>query len=139
VHKCRIVWEINQTMEDGRRFIVTKQYSLSLHEKATLHKDLKTWRGKSFTFDELAGFDVEKILGAPCQLVITQQEKDDVTYANVTAVLKADPKNKLQSTGTYIRVKDRDQKSSGGNGQSHDEDFGGDNDGDDGYASEIPF
>ena len=109
VHKCRLVWEINQLMEDGRRFIVGKRYTVSLHEKSGLYKDLKGWRGKAFTPDELKGFDVEKVIGVPCRLLIVHEEKDGTTYGNVTQIMKADKATVIVPIGTYIRVKDRDQ------------------------------
>jgi hypothetical protein len=43
---------------------VQKRYTASLNEKATLRKDLESWRGKPFTKEELAAFDLEKLLGA---------------------------------------------------------------------------
>ena len=107
-HKCRLAWEIAAVMEDGRRFTTQKTYTVSLHEKSTLFKDLKAWRGRAFTAEELAGFDLEKVIGAPCQLVITHDESEGKTYANITAILKADPKNILKPSGKYIRAKDRE-------------------------------
>jgi hypothetical protein len=104
-HKCRIVWELSEKMSDGRPFTAQKQYTV--HEKASLFKDLKSWRGKQFTPDELAGFDVEKVIGAPCQIVIVHEEKDGSIYGNITAIMKADSKNKLKPSGNYIRAKDR--------------------------------
>jgi hypothetical protein len=106
--KCRIMWEIDSKMDDGKRFVVGKQYTLSLHEKSGLHKDLKAWRGVAFTPDELKGFDVEKVIGAPCQLLIGHTEKDGSVYANISAITKADPKAKLTPSGTYIRAKNRE-------------------------------
>lgn len=107
--KCRIVWEISEKMRDGRPFVATKQYTISLHEKANLHKDLKAWRGKSFTVEEMQGFDVEKVIGAPCQLVITHEEKDGLVYGNVTAILRAQKNGVLAASGKYIRYKDREE------------------------------
>ena len=107
-HKCRLTWEIGAVMEDGRRFTASKKYTVSLHEKSTLFKDLKAWRGRPFTAQELAGFDLDKVLGAPCQLVITHEEKDGKVYGNITALLKADPKNILQPSGKFVRAKDRE-------------------------------
>lgn len=106
-HKCRIVWEISESMDDGRPFTASKMYSVSLHEKSSLRKDLRSWRGKAFTAEELNGFDVEKVLGAQCQLVITHEEKDGIVYGNVTAVMKADRRHPLRASGEYIRFKDR--------------------------------
>jgi len=105
-HKCRIVWELSELMDDGRPFLASKQYTVSLNEKANLHKDLRAWRGKAFTATELAGFNVDAIIGAPCQIVITHQEKDGMVYGNVTAIIKG-KKPYLAAVGTYVRVCDR--------------------------------
>lgn len=115
-HKCRIVWEISERMKSGDPYIASKQYTVSLHEKSALHKDLKSWRGKAFTPEELAGFDVERVIGAPCQLLIAQEEKDGSVYANIQAVTKADKRNIVKPTGKYVRMKDREPKQANGNG-----------------------
>ena len=107
-HKCRIVWELAAPMEDGRRFTIQQQFTVSLHEKSGLFKTLKAWRGRPFTAEELAGFDLEKVIGAPCQLVVTHAEEEGKTYANITAIMKADPKNRLPASGKYVRAKDRE-------------------------------
>lgn len=106
-HKVKVVWEIAATMQDGRRFIVQKQYTASLHEKSSLAIDLKTWRGRALTTDEVKGFDLERIVGVPCQLVIVHNEKDGQTYANIQTILKADPNSRLAPSGNYVRVKNR--------------------------------
>jgi hypothetical protein len=119
VHKCRFLWEIAELMEDGRRFTIGKWYTVSLHEKSTLRKDLKSWRGRDFTKEELAGFDLEKVVGARCRLVIMHEEKAGKTYANVTAIMPSDKATAIVPIGGYIRVKDRDQAQkaeAGGNG-----------------------
>jgi len=89
--KIVIVWEINEPMDDGRPYSISKRYTLSLNEKAALRKDLEGWRGQKFTEDQLKGFDVEVLRGKQCQLHIIQNEKDGKTYANIQAVL---PKGK---------------------------------------------
>ena len=133
--KCRIVWEISELMNDGRRFTVSQQFTVSLHEKSALHKLLKAWRGKPFTPEELEGFDVEKVIGAPCQLVITQEEKDGSVYGNITAIMKADKRGVLKPSGSYIRQKDRDPKPEAGNGNG-DSEYG---DNDPITEQDIPF
>ena len=67
--------------------IIGKTYTLSLSEKANLRKDLESWRGKSFTADELAGFDISKLLGVPCQIGVTHDKKGDKTYANISTLM----------------------------------------------------
>ena len=107
-HKVRIVWQIEEENDKLRRFTARKQYNLTLHEKATLRKDLESWRGRKFTDAELDGFDLEKLLGVNCQIQVVHDIADEGTiYANVQAVVPA-PKNvpKLLPLD-YTRDKDR--------------------------------
>lgn len=67
--------------------IIGKMYTLSLSEKANLRRDLENWRGRTFTPEELKGFDISKLLGKPCQLAITHEQKDGKTYANITGIM----------------------------------------------------
>lgn len=88
-HKVDVAWQIEETREDGKRFVVYKRYTASLSDKANLRHDLEGWRGRPFTADELAGFDLESIIGANCILnVVHKPSKDGTkTYANVAAVM----------------------------------------------------
>lgn len=74
------------TTEDNKPLIVSKRYTLSLDEKATLLKDLQAWRGKEFTPEELDGFSLEVLLGKFCMVNITHSEYNDKTYANISSV-----------------------------------------------------
>ena len=78
-------WELDEPMSDGRPFVVSKFYTASLSEKATLRHDLESWRGRAFTENELGGFDLHAILGKPCMLSLTKNDKGKV---RVTAVSK---------------------------------------------------
>jgi len=107
-HMVRLVWQIDETDADAKRYLLRKDYTASLHEKATLRKELKNWRGREFTFDELVGFDMEQVVGAPCMIsVVHNTGSKGGTFANVGAVMKL-PKgmNALKPEG-YVRVKDR--------------------------------
>jgi hypothetical protein len=88
-HKINVVWQIEELRDDGKRFQLYKRYTLSLHEKAALRHDLESWRGKVFTSDELAGFDVEKLKGANCLVNVQHKKSPDGTrtYANVVSVM----------------------------------------------------
>ena len=96
-HKIIIAWEIAQKIEvpdseyNGKPYMLTKKYTLSLGEKATLRKDLESWRGIPFTADELKnGFNVEILYGINCLLGIAhEQDRNDTSkvYAHVTAIL----------------------------------------------------
>jgi len=73
-------------MDDGKPMVVSKRYTLSLDEKATLLKDLQAWRGKVFTEEELAGFSLEVLLGKFCMVSITHSDYDGKTYANIASI-----------------------------------------------------
>ena len=70
-HKVMLTWELPEEMavfnEDKgpEPYSVSKTYTLSMHEKSTLRKDLESWRGKGFTELEAAKFDITKLLGWP--------------------------------------------------------------------------
>lgn len=87
VHKIIICWELAEKMTDGRPFMVSKEYMLSLNEKATLRKDLESWRGMGFKKEELDGFDVEVLKGKGCLLNIASVlSKSGKPYAKVMSV-----------------------------------------------------
>jgi hypothetical protein len=58
------------TMDDGRPFAVSKTYTASLFEMAALRKDLESWRGKSFTEQELQGFDISNLIGCTARIEV---------------------------------------------------------------------
>lgn len=88
-HQVMISWELigkdDARMDDGRPFSMHKTYTVSLHEKSRLRADLEAWRGKKFTADELAGFDLSKILGQYCTIQVVHSE--DGKYANVQTIM----------------------------------------------------
>lgn len=47
----------------GKPMLISKSFALSLAEKASLRKDIQTWRGRKFTPDELRGFQLKSVLG----------------------------------------------------------------------------
>lgn len=107
-HMVRVVWQIDEEDADGKRFLVRKDYTASLHEKAKLRADLKSWRGREFTFDELVGFDMEQVVGAPCMIsVVHNQGSKGGTFANVGSVMKLMKGMAALTPDGYIRVKDR--------------------------------
>lgn len=86
-HKILIAWELAETMSDGRPFAISSRYTLSLFDQAILRQHLESWRGKTFTEEELIGFDVKNVLGAYCMLSIVHNKDGDKTYANVKGVM----------------------------------------------------
>lgn len=105
--KVNVAWQINEDRDDGKPYLVFKRYTLSLHEKAGLRKDLESWRGRKFTRDEELGFDIEKLLGVNCLLNITHNQVGDRTYANVVSIMPL-AKGMPQMQGReYVRKVDR--------------------------------
>lgn len=80
-----------ELMSDGRPFSIHKRYTWSMHEKATLRKDLEAWRGAKFTDGDFGpgGFDVRNLLGKPCTLSIVHSQSGENTYANISSIGKA--------------------------------------------------
>jgi hypothetical protein len=67
--------------------VISKEYTLSLHEKANLRQDLENWRGKSFTEAEVKAFDISKLIGVACSVSIVHKvAKNGNTYANIGAI-----------------------------------------------------
>jgi len=127
-HKVRICWQIDENMEDGKPFLATKRYTLSLHEKAALRKDLESWRGKPFTDEELKGFDLEVLLNKPCLLNINHTTRQGSTYADVTSIMRLPKAMTAPTPRDYVRVCDRKE-----GGQGPETEFGGISDDD------VPF
>jgi hypothetical protein len=63
-------------------------YTASMNEKATLRKHLEGWRGKSFTDDEAAQFDVSALLGKAAMLSVIETEHGGKTYSNISGIGK---------------------------------------------------
>jgi hypothetical protein len=68
--------------------VVAKNYTLSLHPKSNLSKELAAWRGKPFTPEELKGFNVGKLINAWGLFNITHAQSKDgqKTYANISSI-----------------------------------------------------
>lgn len=110
VDKTRLVWHLEDSDSDGKPFEVSKKYTPSLHEKASLRKDLQAWRGRTFTKEELAGFELDNVIGVCCQLNLIHNvsQKNGKTYANIAGIMplgKGTPK--ILVTPGYVRKKDR--------------------------------
>jgi hypothetical protein len=89
--KVLIGWEIpDETIEldDGPHpRQISKRYTASLNEKSTLRSDLAAWRGRDFTPEELAAFDLRNIVGASCLINVIHKESNGKTYANIGNIM----------------------------------------------------
>lgn len=91
VDQVVIIWELPDEVvetDDGPVVrTISKTYTKSLHEKSALYKDLRSWRGKEFTQEELDAFDLKNIVGVPCLLNIVHKKKGDNVYANIASIM----------------------------------------------------
>jgi hypothetical protein len=97
-HKIKIGFELFGDDEDGNPLTtevdgkempltITKDYTVSLHEKANLRKELTAWRGKAFTPEESEAFDVSKLIGAYAMVNVTHKTNDKgKTRANISGL-----------------------------------------------------
>lgn len=104
----QIRWQLEERMEANGRYLVTRRYTSSTHEKAQLWKDIPSWLGKIFTNQDREAFDLEHLIGENCQLqVMHKKGNDGSTYAQVQTIVPSNNEEKL-SVEDYIRVIDRE-------------------------------
>ncbi|MGA9164371.1 MAG: hypothetical protein WBZ31_07915 [Thiobacillus sp.] len=84
--KILLSWELAELRTDGSPFTISRRFGLSLHENSALRAFLQAWRGRPFTDDELAGFDLRKLINAPCLLNIAHTQRNGKDYANILSV-----------------------------------------------------
>jgi hypothetical protein len=107
--KVRVIWQVEEIeAATNQRYEVRGMYTLSLSEKSNLRKHLESWRGKKFTPLELRGFDLEHLIGVNCQIQVIHNISDDGrTFANVQAIVPANPKAPKLIPEGYTRQRDR--------------------------------
>lgn len=95
--KLRIGWELFGEDEEGKPMTVdvdgksmpmtiNKSYTVSLHEKSSMRRDLASWRGRDFSEEEAKAFDVSKLVNAFCMINVTHGETNGKTYANISGI-----------------------------------------------------
>jgi hypothetical protein len=118
VQEIKIVYETEVEDEEGKRFCLwSRGYRIDgkdpLHEKAALRGDLKKILGRDLTAKELEGFDVESLLGRVVKIMVEHEQTERGLFARIVLLKAAKEGETFKSAGTYIRVKDREQKDAG--------------------------
>ncbi len=73
-HKIMIMFELEKrSKETNRRFLVSKEYTLSSSKRSNLMKDLESWRGKPYAVGDK--IDVTKLIGINANLTISENDK----------------------------------------------------------------
>ena len=79
LRKMAFFFETNQLLTEGeyagKPFMLNREFTCSLGEKATLRKSLESWRGRKFTNEEVKGFEITAVLGKPLMLNIVEYTK----------------------------------------------------------------
>lgn len=103
LRKVMLQFEVHGEDEAGKPIVtgknepmtISKNFTLSLAEKATLRKDLQTWRGREFTAEELRGFELKNVLGAWAMVsVIKTTGNNGKEYTNIAAIMQVPPQVK---------------------------------------------
>jgi hypothetical protein len=68
--------EMIDTPDGAKPMVVSKEYTLTLSPKSNLGAHLNSWRGRAFTPEELKGFEVSNVVGAPCQITIMHKTSE---------------------------------------------------------------
>jgi hypothetical protein len=97
-HQIVISFELAEKMTkgeySGRPFMLSNFYTLSLHEKSRLSKDLESWFGKKFTPEQRTqGFDLERLIGHNCFLNIIEKANKNGDVNAVIGGIMPLPKN----------------------------------------------
>lgn len=115
-HLVRFFWQIEErNIDKDERFVVFKDYTCTLGDKANLRKDLESWRGRKFTPNELDGFDLESCLGANCQVqVVHNTSSEGNVFANIHAIVPISKGASKMEPENYTREVDRLAEGSNG-------------------------
>ena len=98
--KIMIQFEVHSEDDNGKPLVtpkgepmsISKNFTLSLKEMATLRKDLVSWRGREFTSQELDGFELKNILGAWAYLSIAKATgMNGKEYTNIMSINPVPP------------------------------------------------
>lgn len=121
-HKILVQWEIPEVRgefeREGQKVslprAISKRFTLSLSEKANLRKDLESWRGRKFTAQELAGFDLRALVGAACQLqIVHETNKEGRTFATIAAIMalpKGTPRPQPENTPVFFSFEEAGER-----------------------------
>jgi hypothetical protein len=90
-HSAKVLmgWELPKTlMPDGKPTIQFQSYTASLNDKANLRQILESWRGRSFTSEELESFHLKNVLGVPCYLSIAHRthQRTQQVYSYIAGI-----------------------------------------------------
>jgi len=101
--KCALVFRTGEKNELGDFIDVSKEFSVSMNEKANLRKFLEQWRGKTYTEEQVKeGVPLHKLTGNYALLTVSHKtSKAGRTYAAIEACVGV-PKQMQQGLPNYL-------------------------------------
>ena len=108
--KVNLIWETEHENPDrpGTNFTVRRKYTKSLGKRANLYKDLAAWLGRDLTEAEFNSFDLDDMLGTPCQIFVIHTTREGNTYANLQGISPDKSDRPFEGSGTYVMKRDRE-------------------------------
>lgn len=111
VHQGRIGWEVqDEKTKEGKPKVIFQKFAITTSARGNLRKALNAWRGKELTDKEMEAFDLQKLIGTQCQILVESSiANDGNTYFNVTKVVNHPewPKKKTPFAPTvYYSISD---------------------------------
>jgi len=77
-----------ETDKGMQPFIVGRFITNSLAETSNLRPLLEGWRGRAFTEAELAGFDLQVLLGQPCLITVIHKDSGKAAIQSISKLMK---------------------------------------------------
>jgi hypothetical protein len=108
VHKCYLVWVLQEEDSDGRNKRVFQSYTVSLNEKSTLRKFLATLGYKEF--EQGKPFDLEAaLIGVKRMLVLAREDgQDGKPFVKITATMPLKKSDKgVDIPKDFVRKQDQ--------------------------------
>ena len=95
-HQLFFSWELtDETMNNGRPFIISRRYNYSADRKASLRIDIEGWLGRTLDARDFGTLDLSTMLGRTCLVGVKHETRDGRTFANVTSIMKP-PKETME-------------------------------------------
>jgi hypothetical protein len=103
VHKIAITWQLKEKFTDGKPYIQTELFTLSLHEKSKLRKFIEGMTGRTLMIPVGKSLDVETLRGVNCMVSIKPKPSKDgdkvyMQIADCTPLMKGLEKMVIDET-----------------------------------------
>jgi hypothetical protein len=106
VHKVALVFATGEQRSDGGLATVQSEMTCSMHEKARLRGFLESWRGRTYTPEQVElGVPIGKLAGNPALITVEHKtSKAGRTYATIRAVSPVPKQMEAPEVNGYERA-----------------------------------